>query len=62
MSSSNSNNIKKTLNPNRPLVLPPPLPARPPVPPPRDAVTDRPTFWVVILSGIIYTRENMGNV
>nr|GEW25594.1 hypothetical protein [Tanacetum cinerariifolium] len=37
----------------RPLVLPPPLPAHPPVPPPRDAAASRLALWVVILSGII---------
>nr|GFA26865.1 hypothetical protein [Tanacetum cinerariifolium] len=36
----------------RPLVLPPPLPARPPVPPPHDAAAGRPALWVVILGGI----------
>ncbi|GJV88989.1 probable plastid-lipid-associated protein 4, chloroplastic [Tanacetum coccineum] len=46
---------------DQPPVLPPPLPARLPVPPPHDAATGRSTLWVVILGGIIYTRENMDN-
>nr|GEV12458.1 hypothetical protein [Tanacetum cinerariifolium] len=39
----------------------PVLPARPPVPPPRYAVAGRPKLQIVIVDGIIYTRENMGN-
>nr|GEX57034.1 reverse transcriptase domain-containing protein [Tanacetum cinerariifolium] len=46
----------------RPLVLPPPLPDRPPVSHPRDAATGRPALRVVIVGSIIHTRENMGNV
>nr|GEY24462.1 hypothetical protein [Tanacetum cinerariifolium] len=46
----------------QPLVLPPPIPARPPVLLPRDAVAGRPVLWVITLGGIIHTRENMGNV
>nr|GEZ41708.1 reverse transcriptase domain-containing protein [Tanacetum cinerariifolium] len=46
----------------RPLFLPPPLPARPPVPPPYDVAEGRPALRVIIFGGIIYTRENMGNV
>ncbi|GKC58293.1 hypothetical protein Tco_1085891, partial [Tanacetum coccineum] len=40
----------------------PPLPARPPVPPPHDSVASRPALQVIILGGMIYTRENMDNV
>ncbi|GJR15168.1 hypothetical protein Tco_0797820 [Tanacetum coccineum] len=46
----------------RPLVLPPPLSTHPPVPPPRDAAASQPALRVVIVGGIIYTREKMGNV
>ncbi|GKF86979.1 hypothetical protein Tco_0254806, partial [Tanacetum coccineum] len=42
--------------------LPSPLPARPPVPHPYDAAVGQPALRVVIDGGIIYTRENMGNV
>ncbi|GKB26427.1 hypothetical protein Tco_0865828 [Tanacetum coccineum] len=45
-----------------PFFLLAPLPTRPPVPPPRGAAVDRPALHVVILGGILYTRENMGNV
>ncbi|GJY57906.1 hypothetical protein Tco_0457798 [Tanacetum coccineum] len=38
------------------------LPTRPPVPPPHGAAVDRPALRVIILGGIIYTRENMGNI
>ncbi|GJT97017.1 hypothetical protein Tco_1092535 [Tanacetum coccineum] len=40
-------------------ILPPPLPVRPPVLPPRGAVVDRPALRVIILGDIIYTRENI---
>ncbi|GJZ92403.1 hypothetical protein Tco_0664468 [Tanacetum coccineum] len=40
-------------------VLPPPLPVRPPVLPPRGAAVDQPALRVVILDGIIYTREDI---
>nr|GEY26845.1 hypothetical protein [Tanacetum cinerariifolium] len=30
--------------------------------PPRDSTTGRPTLWVLILGGIIYSRENIGYV
>ncbi|GKF54693.1 hypothetical protein Tco_0165033, partial [Tanacetum coccineum] len=40
----------------------PPLLTRSPVPPPSDSVAGRPSLWVLILGGIIYTRENMGNI
>nr|GEU72657.1 zinc finger BED domain-containing protein RICESLEEPER 2-like [Tanacetum cinerariifolium] len=46
----------------QPLVLPPPLPAHPPILPPRDAAVGRPALRVITLSGIIHTRENMSNV
>ncbi|GJR01182.1 hypothetical protein Tco_0524166 [Tanacetum coccineum] len=36
--------------------------ARPPVAPPRDSAASRPALRVLILGGIIYTRENIGNV
>ncbi|GKG05613.1 hypothetical protein Tco_0325699, partial [Tanacetum coccineum] len=39
-----------------------PLPTYSPVPPPNDSAASRPTLRVHILGGIIYTRENMGNV
>nr|GEY58909.1 hypothetical protein [Tanacetum cinerariifolium] len=42
--------------------LPLPLPARLPVPPPRDAAAGRPALQAVIRGGILYTRENKGNV
>ncbi|GJS57796.1 serine/threonine-protein kinase HT1-like protein [Tanacetum coccineum] len=41
-------------------VLPPPLLVRPPVLLPRGAAVDRPTLYVVILGGILYTREDIG--
>ncbi|GKF47088.1 hypothetical protein Tco_0136890 [Tanacetum coccineum] len=41
------------------LVLPPPLPVRPPVLLPCGAVVARPALCVVILSDIIYTRDDM---
>ncbi|GJW06064.1 hypothetical protein Tco_1568487 [Tanacetum coccineum] len=41
-------------------VLPHPLPVRPPVLPPHGATVDRPALCVVILGGIIYTREDIG--
>ncbi|GJW64394.1 hypothetical protein Tco_0116278 [Tanacetum coccineum] len=44
-----------------PLPLPT-LPTRSPVLSPRNSVTCRPALWVLILGGIISTRENMGNV
>ncbi|GJT85805.1 putative ribonuclease H-like domain-containing protein [Tanacetum coccineum] len=47
---------------NSSLVLLAPLPPRLPIPPPRNAAVDRPALRVVILGGIIYTRENMGNI
>ncbi|GKB83575.1 hypothetical protein Tco_0950470 [Tanacetum coccineum] len=40
----------------------PPLPTRTPVPPPNDSAVGRLALWVLILGGIIYTRENIGNV
>ncbi|GKG54658.1 hypothetical protein Tco_0560313, partial [Tanacetum coccineum] len=44
------------------LVLPTPLLVRPPVLPPRGAAVDQLAHCVVILGGIIYMRENIGNV
>nr|GEX75179.1 hypothetical protein [Tanacetum cinerariifolium] len=43
-------------------VLPPPQPVRPHVLPPRSATVDRPALCVVIFGGIIYTREDIGNI
>ncbi|GKB46771.1 hypothetical protein Tco_0897524, partial [Tanacetum coccineum] len=40
------------------LVLPPPLPVRPPVLLPCGAVVARPALCVVILRGIVYARED----
>nr|GFB36280.1 reverse transcriptase domain-containing protein [Tanacetum cinerariifolium] len=44
------------------VILLPPLPNRPPIPPPRGAAGDRPAHCVVILGGIIYMKENIGNI
>ncbi|GJZ23091.1 hypothetical protein Tco_0560550 [Tanacetum coccineum] len=40
-------------------ILPPPLPVRPPVLPPRGATVDRPALRVIILGDIVYMRENI---
>ncbi|GKG26937.1 hypothetical protein Tco_0402640, partial [Tanacetum coccineum] len=40
----------------------PPLPTRSPVPPPSDSAAGRLALRVLIPGGIVYTRENMGNV
>ncbi|GJU49404.1 hypothetical protein Tco_1218959 [Tanacetum coccineum] len=42
-------------------VLPPPLPVRPPILSPRGAAVDQLALCVVILGGIIYTREDIGD-
>ncbi|GJX71805.1 hypothetical protein Tco_0308976 [Tanacetum coccineum] len=59
---NDSGEVRDSVNTIIHLIIPPPLPAHPPVPPPRDTVAGRPALRVVILGGIIYTRENMGNV
>ncbi|GJY67782.1 hypothetical protein Tco_0470764 [Tanacetum coccineum] len=56
-----NSSTRTSLPPLGPLPLLP-LPTRSPVSPPRDSATGRPTLQVLILGGIIYTRENMGNV
>nr|GEU68904.1 hypothetical protein [Tanacetum cinerariifolium] len=43
-------------------VHPPSLPVRPPVLPPRGATVCWPTLCVVILGGIVYAKEDVGNV
>ncbi|GJX43775.1 hypothetical protein Tco_0260451, partial [Tanacetum coccineum] len=45
--------------PSRSLVLPPPLPVGPPVLLPRGAAVDQHALRVVILGGIIYTRDDI---
>nr|GEW01374.1 hypothetical protein [Tanacetum cinerariifolium] len=44
------------------LTLLPSLLTRLPIPHPRDATTGRPALQVITLGGIIYTRENVGNL
>ncbi|GKG62002.1 hypothetical protein Tco_0623719, partial [Tanacetum coccineum] len=41
---------------------PPPLPVCPPVLLPRGATVYRPALRVVILGGIVYAREDVGNI
>ncbi|GJR41157.1 hypothetical protein Tco_1216841 [Tanacetum coccineum] len=49
-------------SPGQPLVLPPTLPVRPPFLPPCVAAVAWPALRVIILGGIIYTKEDIGNV
>ncbi|GKF17940.1 hypothetical protein Tco_0062858, partial [Tanacetum coccineum] len=61
-----NSSTRSSLPPLGPLPLPP-LPTRSPVPLHRDSATGRPALLlpalrVLILGGIIYMRENIGNI